>query len=258
MALFYREDEETIIPGRKQGFPRYREVLEGNLKSFFLTGFLTLITFIPFFAGMIYAVLSTSFLYAICAGVVGGLFAGPGMACLYDMILRRLRDDLDDMWYCWKNSFSNNFKASLLPGVVEFTFLGMLVFSSVMMFSGKMPFSWGDALLLFLSGLLLFMLFSIWWPQVVLFDQGVSAHLKNSVMFIFLHFWKVLGAALIRLVWWVMIFLFLPWSAFLVPILGIWYIQFLSIFMIYKKLDYDFDIEDKIREKFPGKLPEDE
>ena len=57
MGLFFPDDKELNLPVRKTGFPRYREILEENYKIFFLVGFITLIFFIPFAAGMVYAVL---------------------------------------------------------------------------------------------------------------------------------------------------------------------------------------------------------
>ena len=33
--------------------------------------------------------------------ILGGLIAGPGIACMHDCILRALRDNLDDWWYSW-------------------------------------------------------------------------------------------------------------------------------------------------------------
>ena len=72
MGLFFAGDEERFIPGvRKAGFPRYKEVLEGSWKEFFFVGFLTLLYFIPFAAGMVYAVLSKSALFALASGLVG-------------------------------------------------------------------------------------------------------------------------------------------------------------------------------------------
>ena len=61
MALFFPDtDEEECGPYRAVGFARYREVLEGSFKEFFLVSFLALISLLPFAAGMTYAVLSAS------------------------------------------------------------------------------------------------------------------------------------------------------------------------------------------------------
>lgn len=49
--------------------------------------------------------------------------------------------------------------------------------------------------------------------------------------------------------------LFLPWSAFLVPFLGVWYILYLSNFLLYDQLDQAFRIEEQIGKAFPEQIP---
>jgi len=60
MGLFFREDDHKIEGVRSVGFARYREVLEGSWKALYLVGFISLILFIPFAGGMVYAILSKS------------------------------------------------------------------------------------------------------------------------------------------------------------------------------------------------------
>ena len=102
------------------------------------------------------------------------------------------------------------------------------------------------------------MLITIWWVQVVLFEQKTLLRLKNALLFMLLHLGKTLGAALIRVVWWLILFFFLPWTAFVVPVLGIWYVLFLSVFILYRDLDRDFKIEEQILEKFPDSIDEED
>ena len=258
MGLFFPEEKEYDLPVRKVGFARYREVLEANWKGFFMVGFLTLLFFIPFAGGMVYAILSKSALIALLSGVVGGIFAGPGLACMYDNVLRRLRNDHSDWWTCWKKALRQNLRASLLPGIVQCVFLGMVIFSGALMLWGAAPASLGTLAILALGMVLMTMVLTIWWVQTVLFTHSPLIRLKNTVFFILFHPGRVLGAALIRVVWWLILFLFLPWTAFVVPVLGIWYVLFLSVFLIYRDLDEAFSIEAQIREAFPGSLPEDE
>ena len=102
-------------------------------------GFLTLLFFVPFAGGMVYAVLSKSALMALISGLLGGAIAGPGFACLVDLILRRLRNDRDDWW--------------------------------ALMIWGAGTVTMGTLLLLLVASLFLAMLMLGWWPQVVLFEQ---------------------------------------------------------------------------------------
>ena len=82
--------------------------------------------------------------------------------------------------------------------------------------------------------------------------------LKNTLFFILFHPGRVFGAAALQVVYWLILFFLLPWSAFAVPILGDWYVLFLSVFFIYRPLNKDFKVEDQIREAFPDNLPEEE
>lgn len=255
--LFPDDDEHQFTYGRAIGFARYKEVLERSFKEFFLVGFIALAAMIPFALGMVYAVLSSSSLVVLAAAVVGGAISGPAMACMYDIILRRLRDDQGDWWTCWKKSMGQNWRASLLPGVVQCLFLGMVIFSGALQWWSQRPASLSTLVLLAVSVLAATMVLSVWWPQVVLFEQTPLLQLKNSLFFILFHPGRVLGAAAVQVVWWLVLFLFLPWSAFVVPFLGVWYILYLALFILYRPLDEAFRIEEQIWERFPEKRPGD-
>ena len=65
---------------------------------------------------------------------------------------------------------------------------------------------------------------------------------------------KAALSAALQLVWWAAMFLLLPWTAFVVPVLGVWYILFVALHIIYPALDGDFRVEEQIMEKFPERL----
>lgn len=254
MGLFFADDEKRFTGVRAVGFPRYRELLEHNFKEFFLVGFISLVLLIPYGLGMAYAILSKSILVMLVSAIVGGVIGGPGIACMYDLILRRLRDDKSDWWFCFKKSLKQNWKASLLPGIVQCVFLGFLIFSGAMMWWAEKPLSFGTLAIMALSTVFFLAVLSLWWPQVVLFEQGTPARIKNAVGFILFHPGRSLGVALLQAAWWLVAFLFLPWSAFLVPFLNIWYILYLAMFFLYRPMDEAFHIEEQIEEMFPGQI----
>lgn len=258
MGLFFPQDEKRFTGVRSLGFARYREVLEGSWKALFVVGFLSLVLFIPFACGMVYAVLSKSALVAIVSGVVGGAIAGPGLGCLYDLILRRLRNDMSDWWTCWKKAFRQNLVISILTGVVQCVFMGLVVFSGALMLWGATQPSLGTIAILLVGSIFLAAILTVWWPQAVLFTQKLGIRLKNTLFFILFHPGRVFGGAVLQVVYWLIMFLFLPWTAFVVPILGDWYIVFLAVFFIYRPLNKDFKVEEQIRAAFPDNLPEEE
>ena len=65
----------------------------------------------------------------------------------------------------------------------------------------------------------------------------------------------VLGAAALQLVWWLLFVLFLPWTGFLVPFLGVWFIWFVCFFLLYNDFNAAYGIEEKISQQFPEQTP---
>lgn len=255
MGLFFPDEPNYFPDQRPVGFKRYAQVLERDWKRFFLVDLLTLASLIPFAAGVIVSVLTSSLLVLIPSCIIGGTIAGPGMACMYDCILRSLRDNRDDWWHNYKKAFRQNLGASVLPGIVMCVFLGFVVFAGAMMWWSQLPITAGTVAIMLASTLIVTMVFSIWWPQIVLFNQRPQIQLKNCLLFIIQYFWKTLGVAALQILWWVIMGLFMPWTAFVVPFLGVWYILYVSMFFLYEKLDYAFKIEEQIAENFPEQVP---
>ncbi len=254
MGLFFADDENRFTYGRATGFARYKEVLEGSFKEFFFVGFITLGFLLPFGLGMVYAILSASALVMLAAAVIGGAVSGPGVACMYDIILRRLRDDKSDWWVCYKKSMRQNWRAAVLPGVIQGIFLGTFIFCCALLWWAKRPISIWTVAILALSAVLFLTVLTVWWPQVVLFQQRAGVQLKNSLLFALSYPKRALGAAALQVAWWVMAFLFLPWTAFLVPFLSMWYILYLAVLILYRPMDEAFRIEEQINERFPGQI----
>ena len=254
MGLFFPSDDEKLPPGRKKGFNRYTQLLGRDFKQLFLMDLLTLASFIPFGLGVGYAVLSQSVLVLIPVCILGGMIFGQGLAAMYDLILRRMRDVESDWWICFKRSLRQNRRAALLPGALEGLFLGFLIFfGALIWWAGTVT---PGTLVILIGGILLFtMVFSVWWPQVVLFEQSPAIQLKNCVLFCIRYFFRVLGAAVLQDAFWAVMVLFLPWTGFLVPFLGVWYILLVAVFLIYDQLNDAFRIEEQICAQFPEQIP---
>ena len=54
----------------------------------------------------------------VLSAAVGGILAGPVLAGMYDTVLRALRDEAGYWWTTYRKAFKQNFKASILPGVL--------------------------------------------------------------------------------------------------------------------------------------------
>lgn len=258
MGMFFHEEPDRFPQLRKTGFLRYRQVLERNWKQFFLADLLTLGLLLPFGVGVACAVLSSSILVLAAVCVLGGIPLGFGLSAMYDCILRALRDCRDDWWHSFKKALRQNWRCAIIPGIVTGFFLGFLTFAFAMLWWAGRGITPGTAAVLLAGCLVFLMVSSVLWPQLVLFEQRLGIQLKNSLLFILRYFGKTLGAAALQLVWWVLAVLFFPWTAFLVPFLGVWYILFLSTLMLYPHLDEAFSIETQIAARFPEQMAQEE
>ena len=255
MGIFFPDEPNYFPDQRPVGFKRYAQVLERDWKRFFLVDLLTLASLIPLAAAIVLSVLTSSLVILIPGCVFGGIIAGPGLACMYDCILRSLRDNQDDWWVNYKKAFRQNLGASLLPGMILGLFLGFTIFAGAMMWWSQLPITAGTVAVMVFSALIVTMVFNVWWPQIALFSQTHKIQLKNCLLFILHHFWRTMGVAALQLLWWVITGLFMPWTAFVVPFLGVWYILYVSQFLIYNQLDRAFNIEQQIAQHFPEQIP---
>lgn len=250
-----RRDER----GRLVGIDRYQDVLGRNWKRFFLTGLVTMLGCLPLAAGVGYAILSSSVLVLLPAGILGGAVAGPFLACLYDTVLRALRDAPGTWAQNYKRSLAQNWRAALVPGALTGLFLGAAAFAGMMLFFWSTLRPTAVTVLVYLFSWLVFLVLStLYWPQLVLFDQRAAVRLRNALLFAVQYFWVTVGAALLQLVWWLFMVLFAPWTLLLMPFVGSWFDLFVALFWLYDRLDKAFAIEESIARAFPEQAPHEE
>lgn len=182
--------------GRLTGIDRYQDVLGRCWKRFFLTGLVTLAGFLPLALGVTYAILSSSILILLPAGLVGGAIAGPFLACLYDTILRALRDAPGGWWANYRRALRQNWRSALLPGALTGLFLSAAAFAGMMLFAWAVVWpSLGTICIYLFSWLLFFAISMLYWPQLVLFEQKPFVRLRNALLFAIEYFLPVLGVA---------------------------------------------------------------
>lgn len=255
MAFFFQKNFHSSNGKRLTGFPRYTEVLEKNLKNFLFTNLLTLAGFLPFGIGVALAILSSSVLILIPACIIGGAFAGPALSCMYDTVFRSLRDASGRFWTDYKHAWRQNWRQSILPGIAFCLMLGFYIFMAMLFWWSVQFPGWGTIALYLFSLLLFTMFFSIYWPQIVLFEQSFKQRIQNCLLFILRFFPKTFGTALLQLLYWAAMVLFLPWSAFLMPFVGFWFILYTANFLIYNTFNDCFGIEEQIAAAFPEQVP---
>ena len=245
MGLFVREDpsyDETI---RQTGFNRYKQLMSIRFGHWWKVSMITLVGMVPLAAGIIYAVGVSSLLVLLPCSIVGGMIAGPFLAGMYDAILRGLRDDPLPWKDAWARAWKQNWKASLVPGALMGLMAGLYAFAAMLFWWAERAPSLGTVALLLFSLLLLLVVCTLYWPQLVLFEQSPVLRLRNCALFCVKYFWRVMGAGLIQLVFIAVYVLFAPWSVLLLPVIGAWYLVFLAQFLIYDQLDDSLHIEEQ-------------
>ncbi len=244
MGLFFPEDPHFNETKRQTGFYRYRQLLSARFGRWWKTNLLTLAGFVPLTAGIFYAVASTSILVLLPASLLGGMIAGPFLAGMYDAILRGLRDDPLPWRESCKRAWKQNWKSSLVPGALLGLVLGVYTFMTMLFWWAERTPSPGTLALYLFALLIVVIVNTLYWPQLVLFQQKASIRLQNCLLFCIKYFWRVLGVGLLQLGYWTVFVLFAPWTLLLLPVLGVWYILFLSQFLIYTQMNEAFSIEE--------------
>lgn len=255
MNFLFHQNSYCSNGKRQTGFPRYTEVLERNIKKFLFTNLLTLAGFLPFGIGVALAILSSSVLLLIPSCIIGGVFAGPALSCMHDAVLRGLRDASGKCWENYKHAWKQNWKQSLLPGILFCFMLGFYLFMAMLFWWATQFPGWGTLALYIFSLLLFTMFFSVCWPQIAIFKQSFFQCTRNCLLFILRFFPKTAGIALLQLLYWTIMFLFLPWSVMLMPLIGFWFILYTVNFLIYDTLNNSFQIEQQIASAFPEQVP---
>ncbi len=254
MSLF----SKYSAPGnghRLTGMARFTELLDRDFKKMMFTNLLTVIGFLPLIIGIVFSILSSSILVLIPVCVIGGCFAGCALSAMYDTIFRILRDAPGKAWDNYRHALRQNWRQSLIPGIILALLLGFYSFMAAMMLWAAALPGFGT-ILIYLVGLFLILgISTIYWPQLVLFEQGTAQRIGNCILFSIRYFWKLLGCTILKLAYWLAFALFLPWSFVLLPLTGFWFILFLTDFLLYDSFNQAFGIEEKIAEAFPEQTP---
>ena len=247
MGLLVPEDKSYDESIRQTGFNRYKQMLSLHFGEWFKVNLLTTLGVLPLAAGIVISILTTSVLVLIPCSILGGMVFGPFLSALYDAILRGLRDDPRPWRDNYKRSWKQNWKSSLLPGAVLGLLIGMYAFMGMLLWWSSAAPSPGTVLLCLVSGLVVILACTLYWPQLVLFEQSCLNRMRNIVLFSAKYLWRVLGVSVLQLLYWAIYLLFAPWTLLLIPFLGIWYIVFLSQLLIYDQLNAELQIEDSIQ-----------
>ena len=124
MGLFPSSKDFKDGPGvekdtpRKTGVGRFFELVGRDMSGMFLANLLTCIGFLPVICLVYIGFLMNNLTVMIVSAIAGGILAGPALAGMYDTVLRALRDEAGYWWTTYRRAFRQNFKASILPGIL--------------------------------------------------------------------------------------------------------------------------------------------
>jgi len=186
----------------------------------------------------------------VLGAAVGGILAGPVLAGMYDTVLRALRDEAGYWWTTYRKAFKQNFKASILPGmlycIVVTVQIFLVYFCFNLLYHGT-NVGVGMWVATVLNLVIFHMLFSYMWPQVVLLDQPFGQTLKNSVNCMIAFLPHALAASLVTVLFWGLVILCMPLGLLLMLVFGFWFQVEITSQIVYGDLDRVFHIEENIR-----------
>lgn len=235
---------QSDVNKRKTGLFRFFELLDRNGWVFVWTGFLSLITFLPFLGSVALAWGNRSLLVLLIGGMLGGSIAAPFLCSLTDVMLCSLRDESYYLWQRYRTSISRNWKVSLPFGAVYGVVFAIQIFTLL-----YLPYS-NTGLGLFLCQVISIIVSTALLlhstPQIVLMRLSFIAIVKNSVLMSIRYFPKTLLAVLIQLVYWGAVVLLFPMTSVIVLLTSLWLPALMGLTVLYPSLDEAFQIEERL------------
>lgn len=263
MGLFPSADDFKAGHGiqkdapRKTGVGRFFELLGRDMNGMFLANLLACLGFLPVICLVYIGFLMNNLPVMLVSAAVGGILAGPTLAGVYDTVLRALRDEPGYWWTTYRRAFRQNFKASILPGVlycVVVTVQIFMVYFCFHMLAQGVNVGTGVWVATVLNLVIFHMMFAYMWPQVVLLDQPLRQTLANSVRCMLAFLPHALAAAIVQVVFWGIVILCMPLGLLLMVVFGFWFSCEVCCQIVSGDLERVFHIEEKIRARKDAEL----
>lgn len=243
MGLFIRDDDydESL---RMTGFNRYKQLLSFFAGHWVKLNLITTLGAIPLFFAVSFSILNSSILLLLPLSFLGGMVFGPFISGLIDSFQRALREDTNNRWDNYRKGFRQNIKCSLIPGGILGLTIGVYSFYFYMMYLSTVKASPATIAIVLFSMCILIIVFTLYWPQLVLFQQPFLTRIRNIILFSSKYLWTMLLCAVICILFYGFLFLFAPITLLVVPFIGFWYPLFVCQFFIYDKLNEELHIEE--------------
>ena len=168
--------------------------------------------------GVYLALLNSNAVLMLLASALGGLIAGPQLCGIADTILRSLRDEAGFWWHTYAQAWKRNVRFCLLPGAVMGV-LGILLSVSI---------------------------FLLVWMQSAVMNLSFGNMIRNAVLLILISPLRAVGAVAVQILYWGAIWLWSPVSLVIFALTGAWLPFLFGIFLLYKPLEQNFELEKNI------------
>lgn len=240
-------------PPRKKGFARLWEIITNETLALLVTGLLALVGMFPFIIGIGVAYNTHSLLLMIVNGIIGGMFAAPGLCGLTDTLLRCLREEAGQWWERYRRAIRREWKYSLLPGALFGLAYSMECFT--LLHQGAVG---GGLVMLIclLFGLVIFTILLLYLlMQTALMQLPFIETLKNSVSLALRFPLRSLLAGLIQVAYWFAIAYFFPGTSVIMVLTSAWFPLLLSYSLLYDRFNEAFRIETRLMEERMRDIP---
>lgn len=260
MALFGRNYNKPG-PGvpknapRKRGPARFFEILGRDFGSLLKLNWLFALCALPAEALFVFALASQALGYAVpfyvgmvLAVLAGGLI-GPAYTTGCALILKMLRDDPGFFWHDYKRIWRENFRSTVLPGILYTLVAAIQLYVFYHYGTGGLQMGFG-MLLVYVVGIFLLAVAAPYY-----FAQAASIHLspgklfKNSFLLAFGFLPRSLMGALLGTGLVVVQLLFLPISLVATVFVGYAIPCLLNMMWIWPPLDKSFHIEETLKKR---------
>lgn len=229
---------------RKTGLARIVEVISRDFFSFWKASLLLLLSCTPLALGVYLALLNSNAILMLLTSALGGLIAGPQLCGIADTILRSLRDEAGFWWHTYAQAWKRNVRFCLLPGAVMGILVGMQFF--VVSNLSKLTVTAGLAVALILGILLSVSIFLLVWMQSAVMNLSFGNMIRNAVLLILISPLRAVGAVAVQILYWGAVWLWSPVSLVIFALTGAWLPFLLGIFLLYKPLEQNLELEKNI------------
>lgn len=254
MGIFYSNlngmgPEGPVDRTEKRGPARFCEIVGRDAWGLIASGFLAVLSAIPYAAGMFVSLESHALLPMLLTCPLGGMLAAPQICGVADTILRSLRDEPSFWGRTYRRAWKQNAKGCLLPGAVGGLLFGLqhitlfsLNFSSVNLF----------LLASMLLGLAVSVAIFSWaLPQLALMDLPPFRVLLNSILLCVRYPVRTLCAVLVTLAYWGFLLASFPMSLVLFLFVSFWFPLLIVLMILYGALDETFHVEESLEARDP-------